>query len=193
MAKDEKKNKSGQNISVFGADSVWTVMLAFKEHIVSEYESLNRDSSMTEGGRAYQDKGLRETENEGRGGGWMSLSHDNCDLCFVRGCQLSRFWLSPIRPCRSYIKESVIIKTKVSCGKTLERFFFVPLQRRCISDCGFVFFSKKKLNLWEKNPRIKCRKYPLLMRKESELNISLLKLLHFYCYHTFIKGQAYVF
>lgn len=53
----------------------------------------------------------------------MSLSHDNCDLCFVRGCQLSRFWLSPIRPCRSYIKESVIIKTKVGCGKILERFF----------------------------------------------------------------------
>lgn len=44
-------------------------MLAFKERIVSEHESLNRDSSMTEGGRAYQDKGLRETENEGRGGG----------------------------------------------------------------------------------------------------------------------------
>lgn len=51
------------------------------------HESLHRDSGMAERGRAYQDKGLREMEEEGeeREDGGMSLCHDNCDLCYEQG------------------------------------------------------------------------------------------------------------
>lgn len=85
-------------------------------------------------------------------------------------------------------------KNKGELWKNTWEIFFVPLQRRCVSDCGFIFFSKKKLKLWEKNPRIKCWKYPLLMRKESVNWIS--HCLNYYIFIViipFIKGQAYVF
>lgn len=57
------------------------------------HESLNRDSGVTEGGRAHQDKGReREREGDGEWGeGWASLCHDNPDLCYEQRCQLSRF------------------------------------------------------------------------------------------------------